>query len=179
MRTSRHGNLPLRRKPCSRDAQAKKGISNETRSKIVSHEMLQIGSFIPSPGLNCQSTGPMFDRLAQTKSLACQHASFRKRLARLSSRFATDAPEPLEDSVLVIARTLKSLSRRKSYWPPLHFTSSASRTPDASDSFSYFPPSQPQAASACLTFATSASVSFASEKAPGLNRTASPGNVTR
>jgi len=56
MRTSSLGNLPLRRKPCSRDARAKKGISNETQSKIVSHEMPQFGPIAPSPGLNCQST---------------------------------------------------------------------------------------------------------------------------
>ena len=56
MRTSSHGNPPLRRKPCSRDAQAKEGISSETQCKIVSHELPQIGPFVPIPGLNCQST---------------------------------------------------------------------------------------------------------------------------
>ncbi|MBU6529031.1 TniB family NTP-binding protein [Methylocystis sp. MJC1] len=56
MWTSSHENMFLRRKPCSLDGPAEKGISNETRSKIASREMPQIGPFIPSPGLKCQST---------------------------------------------------------------------------------------------------------------------------
>jgi len=69
MRTSSLGNLPLRRKPCSRDARAKKGISNETQSKIVSHEMPQFGPIAPSPGLNCQST-PMANICSAAESAA-------------------------------------------------------------------------------------------------------------